>query len=156
MMRVLKKLWTIIDDHYDQIFLDTYNYEATAEKLMKHNNTRLQYLLKLYSQRRSEQGIHYIYKSACRTYKYWNDFPPSQDYLYKILWTDIRDFFWPFHADFVSVFRKYFDSHLENSNNASKFCDDYFKWLSQKLSEKGKVSFEEVEGELKRLLQSAF
>ena len=55
-----KKAIDDIDDHYDQIFRTTYNYETTAEKLMKYNNTRLQYLLKLYYQRRSEQGIHYI------------------------------------------------------------------------------------------------
>jgi hypothetical protein len=79
---------------------------------------------------------------------------PSEDFLYKTLWTDIEDFFRLFHADFIKTCycSWFFDRNPENLNNASKFCDDYFKWLSKNLSEKGKVSFEEVQQELERLL----
>jgi hypothetical protein len=138
-----------MEDYYDNHF--SYTQEKIAEELMKYNNTRLRYLLKLYYRRNSEQGIYFIYKSA---YKAGNkNYRPPEVFLYKTLWTDIRDFFTVFHADFISTCYCYwfFDRNSENINNASKFCDDYFKWLSKNLAEKGEVSFEEVREKLRSM-----
>jgi hypothetical protein len=80
-----------------------------------------------------------------------------QVFFYDTLWTAIKSFFTAFHADFVSaclssVYR-HFKRRLENFNAAFNFCDAYFKWLFQKLSEKGKASFNETEEELITLLK---
>jgi hypothetical protein len=48
-----------IEYYYDNL---PYPLEAVAEKLIKYSNTRLRYLLKLYYQQNSEQGIYFIYK----------------------------------------------------------------------------------------------
>jgi hypothetical protein len=140
-----------IENYYKNIE-SYYTQGKIAEELMKYNNTHLRYLLKLYYQRNSEQGIYFIYKSAYKAgnKNYW----PTETFLYKTLWTDIRDFFTVFHADFVSTCYCYwfFDRNGENINNASKFCDDYFKWLSKSLAEKGWVSFEKVRTKLKSML----
>jgi hypothetical protein len=128
-----------------------YNPQEVVQKLMKFNNTRLQYLLKLYYQcHNPDQYIYFIYQSAYKTY----NFGFTEAYLYKTLWTDIQDFFIPFHADFISTLYCYwfFSRNSENITNASKFCDGYFKWLSKSLSEKGKVSFEEVREKLISML----
>jgi hypothetical protein len=143
-----------IEDYYNH-FPYTHTQEAQekiAEELMKYGNTRLQYLLKLYYQQNSVQGIYFIYKSACRAGN--NHYRLTEAFLYKTLWTDIKDFFITFHADFVSTCYCYwfFDRNPENINGASRFCDDYFKWLSKSLSEKAKVSFEEVYGKLRSML----
>jgi hypothetical protein len=45
------------------------------------------------------------------------------------------------------------DRKPENYIAAFNFCDNYFNWLSQKLSEKGKVSFEEIKNELMILIK---
>jgi hypothetical protein len=133
-----------MEDYYDGV---SYSLEELVEKLMKYNNTRLRCLLKLYY-RKDYQGIYFIYKSAYRSYN------SSEAFLYKTLWTDIKDFFIEFHADFVSttlyhyLYYGFFDRNPESINNASEFCDDYFKWLSKTLAEKRKVSFEEVREKL--------
>jgi hypothetical protein len=147
----VKKARKDIENYYENIG-SYYTQEKIAEELMKYNNTRLRYLLKLYYQRNSEQGIYFIYKSAYKAGN--NNYRPTEAFLYKTLWTDIRDFFTVFHADFISTCYCYwfFDRNSENINNASKFCDDYFKWLSKSLAEKGEVSFEEVCEKLKSLL----
>ena len=139
-----------IEDYYNNI---SYSQEKLAEKLMKYNNTRLQYLLKLYYHQNSEQGIYFIYKSACKAYKIEN-FRPGEIFFYETLWTDIQNFFITFHADFVSTLYCYwfFDRNSENINGASNFCDNYFKWLSKGLAEKGEVSFEEVREKLRSML----
>jgi hypothetical protein len=51
-----------------------------------------------------------------------------------------RNFFITFHVDFISTcyFYWFIDRNYENINNASKFCDNYFKWLSKNLAEKRK------------------
>jgi hypothetical protein len=135
-----------IEDYYDNHL--PYTQGKLVEELMKFNNTRLRYLLKLYYQRNSEQGIYFIYKSACKAGN--NNYRPSETFLYKTLWVDIKDFFMEFHADFVSTC--YLDRNPESIDNAYKFCDDYFKWLSKSLNEKGKASFEEVRGKLMNML----
>ena len=138
-------------DIKDNLF---YSQEKIVEKLMKYSNTRLQYLLKLYYQRNSEQGIYFIYKSACTTYKTYNNSWFSEASLNKTLWTDIQSFFITFHADFISTCYCYwfFDRNSENITGASNFCSNYFRWLSKGLSEKGEVSFEEVRDKLRSLL----
>jgi hypothetical protein len=140
-----------IEDYYDNHF--PYTQEKVVEELMKYNNTRLRYLLKLYYQQNSDQGIYFIYKSACKAGN--RHYRPSEIFLYKTLWTDIKDFFIAFHADFVSTCYCYwfFDRNFENIDYASKFCDDYFKWLSKSLAERGEVSYEEVRKELRSLLK---
>jgi 3',5'-cyclic AMP phosphodiesterase CpdA len=142
-----------IEDYYDYHF--PYTQEKIVEELMKYNNTRLQYLLKLYYQQNSNQGIYFIYKSAYKNGN--NTHRLSESLLYKTLWTDVRDFFTVFHADFISTCYCYwfFDRNTENINTASKFCDDYFKWLSKNLAEKGEVSFEEVREKLRSMLKQA-
>jgi hypothetical protein len=146
-----------IENYYDKLSYSS--LEAIAEQLMKYNNTRLQYLLKLYYKQQSypeqDRSIYFIYKSAAMSYKYFNTCP-TQLFFYKTLWTDIKRFFVAFHADFVatclsSVYH-HFKRRLENFGPAFNFCDAYFNWLSQKLSEKGKASFNEVEEELITLL----
>jgi hypothetical protein len=59
-----------------------------------------------------------------------------------------------FHADFVSTLYCYwfFDRNSENISGASNFCDNYFRWLSKSLAEKGEVSFEEVREKLRSIL----
>jgi hypothetical protein len=131
-----------IEDYYDTV---SYSQKELVEKLMKYNNTRLQYLLRLYYHK-NYQGIYFIYKSVYRAYNY------PEAFLYKTLWTDIKNFFIEFHADFISSFNWFFKRNPENINNASKFCDDYFKWLSKILAEKRKVSFEEVREKLISML----
>jgi hypothetical protein len=146
-----------IENYYDKLSYSS--LEAIAGRLMKYNNTRLQYLLKLYYKQQSyseqDRSIYFIHKSAAMSYKYFNACP-TQKFFYDTLWTDIKYFFSAFHADFVaaclSPVYHHFKRRIENFNAAFNFCDAYFKWLSQKLSEKGKVSFNEVEEELKRLL----
>jgi hypothetical protein len=120
---------------------------------MKYNNTRLQYLLKLYYHQNSEQGIYFIYKSACKAYKIDNS-RPGENFFYQTLWTNIQNFFITFHADFVSTLYCYwfFDRNSENISGASNFCGNYFKWLSKNLAEKGEVSFEEVREKLRSIL----
>jgi hypothetical protein len=127
-----------LEDDYGNII---YSPEKIVEKLMKYNNTHLQYLLRLYYHK-NYQGIYFIYKSADKAYK------STEAFLYKTLWTDIKEFFIEFNADFISSFNWFLKRNPENINNASKFCDDYFKWLSKNLAEKEKGSFEEVKKEL--------
>jgi hypothetical protein len=140
-----------LENYYDKLYYSySYSMETVKEKMMEYNNTRLQYLLTLYYFRHNTQGhMYFVYKSAYRACKGY------QTFLYRFLWTDIKDFFWIFHLDFVATFKpkRWFTRNYENFEGASKFCDSYFKWLSQKLSEKGKVSFEEVQGELEKLLK---
>jgi hypothetical protein len=127
---------------------------------MKYNNTRLQCLLKLYYKQQpnsaQDHNIYFVYKSVFKTYKYGNNWP-SQYFLYKTLWTDIKDFFAVFYLDFVSIYLssgyRHFNRKPENYSPVFKFCDDYFKWLSQKFSEKGKVSFEEVREKIIELIK---
>jgi hypothetical protein len=130
-----------------------YPQKTLAEKLMKYNNTRLQYLLKLYYHLNSEQGIYFIYKSACKAYIIDNS-RSGENFFYQTLWTNIQNFFITFHADFVSTLYCYwfFDRNSENISGASNFCSNYFKWLSKNLAEKGEVSFEEVREKLRSIL----
>jgi hypothetical protein len=88
-----------IEDYYNRSY--THTQEKIADELMKYNNTRLRYLLKLYYQQNSGQGIYFIYKSAYRAGN--NYYRPSESFLYKTLWTDIKDFFIAFHADFITT-----------------------------------------------------
>jgi hypothetical protein len=46
-----------LEYYYNNI---SYSQEKLVEKLMKYNNTHLQYLLKLYYRQNSEQGIYFI------------------------------------------------------------------------------------------------
>jgi hypothetical protein len=73
--------------HYYDNHTFIYTYEKIVEELTKYNNTRLQYLLKLYYQRNLQQGIYFIYKSACKNGNKW--YRLSEAVIYKILWTDI-------------------------------------------------------------------
>jgi hypothetical protein len=137
-----------IDSYFDKLYG---SYDFIQERLTRYNNTRLQYLLILYYYRQNtKSNIHIVYKSIQRAA--YNRY--EQAFLYKTLWTDIKDFFGLFHADFTSTYKRWWftRNHIENFNETSKFCDDYFKWLSQKLAEKGNVSFEEVYEKLKRML----
>jgi hypothetical protein len=147
-----------IENYYDKLSYSS--LETIAEQLMKYNNTRLQYLLKLYYKQQSypeqDRSIYFIYKSAAMPYKYFNTCP-TQIFFYDTLWADIKSFFITFHADFVSACLSsvyhHFKRRLENFGSAFNFCDAYFNWLSQKLSEKGKVSLKEIEEELITLLK---
>jgi hypothetical protein len=137
-----------IEDYYDNHL--AYTQEKLVEELMRYNNTRLRYLLKLYYRQNSEQDIYFIYKSIYRAGN--KNYRPEETFLYKTIWTDIKDFFIAFHADFVSTCYLFNRNH-KNIDNASRFCEDYFKWLSKVLAGKGKVSFEEVRDKLKNMLK---
>jgi hypothetical protein len=92
-----------IEAYYDKL---SYPLDAIAEKIMKYNNTRLQYLLKLYYKQQpkstQDHNVYFVYKSASKTYKYGNIWPPLA-FLYKTLWTDIKDFFTVFYLDFIKT-----------------------------------------------------
>jgi hypothetical protein len=85
-----------IEDYYENHF--PYTQEKVVEELMKYNTTRLRYLLKLYYQQNSDQGIYFIYKSAYRAGN--NKYRPTEAFLYKTLWTDIRA---PLKTIFLSI-----------------------------------------------------
>jgi hypothetical protein len=146
--------------HYFDRLQDSQDF--IKQNLMRYNNTRLQYLLTLYYYRRNchmKYYIYIVYRSAYRIYRhclsttnyYIEPAYLEQPLLYQFLWTDIKDFFWTFHADFLLV-NSHFTGNSADVYKAAEFCDSYFKRLSQKLPEKGKVSFEEVQEELERLL----
>jgi hypothetical protein len=136
-------------NYYGKLYYSC-SMETVKEKMAEYSDTRLRCLPAPCCFRLNTRGhMCFAHKSArgarkgCRTF------------LCQFLRTGLKDFFCIFHLDFVATFKpkRWFARNRENFEGASKFCGSYFKRLSQKLPEKGKVSFGEVQEELEKLLK---
>jgi hypothetical protein len=138
-----------------------YPLEVIKIKLLQYDDARLEHLLKLYYFRSFKQYLYTwistVYKCTIRTYKdsKTNNLP-TKDEIYTTLWKNAKDIYKEHHDCYVKNFNYYNDLSQINHpdvEGSMVFCEEYFKWLSEKLSEKGSVDIEEVEEELVLLLQ---
>jgi hypothetical protein len=130
-------------------------------KLIQYSDPLLEHLLKLYYFRKSERYIHgwmgAVYKCLIRTYKNnrtnkW----PTKRFLYENIWNNAKDAFQEHHNGYLGTFSTFKilpKIDKPDVEGSAAFCESYFKWLSQKLSEKGIVTLPEVEEELTILLR---
>jgi hypothetical protein len=78
---------------------------------------------------------------------------PTQKFIFDNLWTNAKDAYKEHHDGYLETFVHVgLPKVVSDISGSAAFCEAYFKWLSQKLSEKGEVSLPEVEKELKFML----
>jgi hypothetical protein len=137
-----------------------YPETVIIQKLLQYDDARLEHLLKLYYYKNLNSGqyihswISTVYKSTIRTYKNnKTNKLPTQDFLYKNLWINAEDCYKEHHDGFLdSLISEGYPKIQSDIKGSAEFCALYFQWLSQELSEKGKVSFDEVKNKLQSLL----
>lgn len=120
------------------------------------NRTR-EHLLKLYYYRNDEEDfigwIKEVRAYMGRVSKIKKSGYPSSSLIYKEIWLDDKDSFEDDHKAYVEDFMLEMPElgRIEYDPRATKFCDDYFIWLSKKLSSQGAVSLSEVLNEINLL-----
>jgi hypothetical protein len=80
---------------------------------------------------------------------------PAKKFLYENIWDKAKDGFQENHDGYLanfSTFKNLPKINKPDVEGSAAFCESYFKWLSQKLSEKGNVTLPEVEEKLTILL----
>jgi hypothetical protein len=138
-----------------------YPKDKIINKLMQFDDLRLEHLLKLYYYKNLDNKdyvhtwINSVYKGSIRTYKddstnKW----PEQSFLYENLWLNTEDAYKEHHNGFLETFLHKGFPEIENPDiqGSANFCASYFRWLSQKWSEKGEVTLPEVEEKILSLL----
>lgn len=122
------------------------------------NRTR-EHLLKLYYYRNDKEDfmgwVKEVRAYMGRVSKIKKSGYPSSALIYKEIWLDDRDSFEDDHRAYVEDFMLEMPElgRIKYDPQATKFCSDYFLWLSKKLSSQGAVSLGEVLNEINFLLE---